>query len=1394
MGLPDLTEVRLERDVVHARMSEQALRVSTLSAQLARQRHAADALAHAAASDLGVQLHDATAEVQRLKEELESKDKQLARLKQNLEEKSKSEEQQHDAHGDANRVEEKVKVVERSLCSAQQRCAQLQAQLDALAADNKQLRAALLQRDRQLQDLVALKLEDDDQNQKSEPADGKASGRTLSDIVSISEFDEQDLQMRRAELKGQNISLTGAPYVTETRDKSQLNRTLPPDLQRPNMSSLNLDCGEHFDVINFTPRADSLPIHLTSTQNRDGEYKRNTNETTVFGKAERSVDTERHSPQNIPDNCSLYPNRDISDSKNVSVEPKKINFSLEASDNKTQDEDFTSLRELGISLDMRQENFPDILTQLKHELKKTRNELESCKSELKNAEEQLCEFPALKEEVEELKGLLENTMATMENDKKFYENQLENFSSNKKLLEQRLAELTQEVSDKTKDLHLLKEDILRRENMILELAKEKRNLTNKLTELEVKIDELQSRNETLGKFETETHQLREKIKELEKLDQLVTEKNQQIDSLNQHLDRLDDLQRCLNDKTEEYDNLKEAFHEKSNELYQLQGTVDALNRDMNRISEENNELKNYNKELNLKLSKLEKEQENASLRLQNSENELERVNSMNSELTSKIEELKTINEKLKDKETEIEILNEDINSYHNEIASLKEQLKMVSRSPSPRSKNVEDRKTPDRQANNDRKQLAKIRKQISLLQHELDFNKKDLNDKAFELAKAKLDVTELRNNASQAAKQVSDKEAVNRELMKQTEALKQEIHQLVEEKRQLSEQLDIVVARMREESNVSEIKAKLREKAESCHELEMQLHEMRDMVDRRGAARSPTAELERALRDQLHYSHALDDHIMDQILSASSDEREDIPRLALNTSKSSSSIHSTSSDRVGRLRAENEKLQMQVENLESRLKDKDALITELNRIRDQLVQDWQTVKLRYEAERDNSGRLQLLLDSQKETSESLQNQDSNMIQILKKRLESAMQSELELQEREQTLRRRVAELESALPANGARESLRHEMESVYRLKSEISVLRSKLEAERGRSGEAQLQLQVLRLQLDQRAQCAAQLRAELADVKRLKHDAGVELARAKELLSIQSATIVELEKKLSSTTSKQRPLNDTLSSVEQHKSLASPRPSGLNAPDEKDQALRYLHGRCVRLESWRKALVWQKRYLQRVLAGYARLDRALQPHHHQPQLTGRRLFKCVALAAVAALRLRFLLRRRAHARSAAAVLCTDLNDNQNNLTNASLSVPRNNIISTPLACTRQLLGEGVRRLRPAHTPHPASPSITPRTPHAPHTPHNAYAPHTHLAHPSPLTPIVAFPSRAAGDDVRQSLCDVNSPRNEFFLRSPRGEIASAYLDKLDAVRNCLSHALHSPHHPPRAPHTPRDVP
>lgn len=58
-----MQEVRAERDVLQARMSEQALKISSLSARLQQQRNDAEALSHQATSQLSVQLHDALAEV-----------------------------------------------------------------------------------------------------------------------------------------------------------------------------------------------------------------------------------------------------------------------------------------------------------------------------------------------------------------------------------------------------------------------------------------------------------------------------------------------------------------------------------------------------------------------------------------------------------------------------------------------------------------------------------------------------------------------------------------------------------------------------------------------------------------------------------------------------------------------------------------------------------------------------------------------------------------------------------------------------------------------------------------------------------------------------------------------------------------------------------------------------------------------------------------------------------------------------------------------------------------------------------------------------------------------------------------------------------------------------------
>ncbi|XP_063536956.1 pericentrin-like [Cydia strobilella] len=483
---------------------------------------------------------------------------------------------------------------------------------------------------------------------------------------------------------------------------------------------------------------------------------------------------------------------------------------------------------------------------------------------------------------------------------------------------------------------------------------------------------------------------------------------------------------------------------------------------------------------------------------------------------------------------------------------------------------------------------------------------------------------------------------------------------------------------------------------------------------------------------------------------------------------------------MNRLKSENDKLVMQVNNLEARLKDKDALITELNRIRDKLVQDWQAAKLRLQAEKDNCGRLQLLLLTHKESAETLQNQDSNMIQILKKRLESAMQSELELQQREMQHKARLATLERQLMPSGQDEPnaklLQAEQENSERLLGEISLLKSKLEVERVRAGDALVARDHSRArhqkEIDAKTEQCHALRTELAELRRLKHDAGVELLRAKELLNIQSGAIAELEQKLATQAQRQRPLNDALTEIESHKTelareitnlrvlVTSPELSALRdarqelssrvhalqdelratnkGTEEKDQAIRYLHNRCLKLESCRKALVWQKRYLQRVVAGYNELERSLRLTRTPERSTGKKRFKCVATCVIVVLRMSFLVRRRAQLRALSAT---------------AILRPRTD--NTP-SSARSTDGAPASRPRPGPRPR-ARDTLARRV----------------LDHDrtlqSPATPQL-------GDFIRRSYSSNSQHDDSFELSTPLGG-TSAYRDKLGLVSRRLHHAV-----------------
>ncbi|CAB3234464.1 unnamed protein product [Arctia plantaginis] len=193
--------------------------------------------------------------------------------------------------------------------------------------------------------------------------------------------------------------------------------------------------------------------------------------------------------------------------------------------------------------------------------------------------------------------------------------------------------------------------------------------------------------------------------------------------------------------------------------------------------------------------------------------------------------------------------------------------------------------------------------------------------------------------------------------------------------------------------------------------------------------------------------------------------------------------------------------------------------------------------------------------------------------------------------------------------------------------------------------------------------------------------------------------------------------------------------------------IRYLHGRCLRLESCRKALVWQKRYLQRVLAGYTELEKNLRlPSSGVPEVSrGKKRFKCIATVVVIVLRMGFLVRRRQHVRALSA--------------NCLLRPARD------LTLTRNTPSQ--------HSPPVATPPPPPRVGPAPPA---ASLARRALQQDMPFN-LSASPS--VGDFIRRSPYTANSPHEDPFVLNSAG----ACVPRLELVRRCLARALEARHVP-----------
>lgn len=210
-------------------MSEQLIKISSLQSRLDEQRHRAEDLHRQGTNDLSLKVHDLQNELINLKDELSSRNKQITTLKSHLDhskiliDRQEAELAQVGQSSQLDKLESDLKTKSEENQRLKEKIKNeminkiaLPDLMETMLSDKNEeidhLREMLEGKEKELKIYLDLNIDDDQLQQLQRNArdmtDGKLSARTLSDIVSISEYSEPDVARKCAEARDQGLTLS----------------------------------------------------------------------------------------------------------------------------------------------------------------------------------------------------------------------------------------------------------------------------------------------------------------------------------------------------------------------------------------------------------------------------------------------------------------------------------------------------------------------------------------------------------------------------------------------------------------------------------------------------------------------------------------------------------------------------------------------------------------------------------------------------------------------------------------------------------------------------------------------------------------------------------------------------------------------------------------------------------------------------------------------------------------------------------------------------------------------------------------------------------------------------------------------------------------------------------
>lgn len=261
-------------------MSEQILRISSLQSRLDEQRHRAEELHRQGTSDLNVRVYDLQSQLTNVQEKLSAREKQIATLKDHLEQSKViidrlEAELALGADGDQSKInkletELKAKSDENQKLKEKMRNEMINKLalpdlMETMLADKNEeidhMKEQLQAKQVALQVYIDLNLDEQQlrelQANAKDLADGKSSGRTLSDIVSLSEYDESDIV--RKVTSGQDMHALSPGIGCMTAEASPKFFTMPSANDQPVRSLLCQTSFAQPRQINFSTGTDGTP-------------------------------------------------------------------------------------------------------------------------------------------------------------------------------------------------------------------------------------------------------------------------------------------------------------------------------------------------------------------------------------------------------------------------------------------------------------------------------------------------------------------------------------------------------------------------------------------------------------------------------------------------------------------------------------------------------------------------------------------------------------------------------------------------------------------------------------------------------------------------------------------------------------------------------------------------------------------------------------------------------------------------------------------------------------------------------------------------------------------------------------------------------------------------------